>query len=87
MYEAETKSKSMVEEQYVRGDCCYAIVTGHNSKGSYLELDNGQPAFAYTAGNVREGVKILCTIAKSATAEKNALARLESNCSLYDMCA
>lgn len=72
-----------------RGDCCYATVTGHNSKGSYLELDNGERAFAYSAGNLRNGTKILCTIARAADADRNRriLARLDSICSLHDDCA
>lgn len=73
--------------EYAKGDCCYAVVDGHNSRGSYLELDNGQRAFAFNAGNLRNGVRILCTIEKSATAEKSALAKLESICDAYDLCA
>lgn len=73
--------------EYVRGDSCYAIIVGHNSKGSYLELDNGQRAFAYNAGNLPNGAKIICTIAYSAKAERKALAKLESICGLYDICA
>lgn len=73
--------------EYVKGDCCYATIAGHNSKGSYLRLDNGQRAFAYNAGNVRIGERILCTIAKSATEHRGALAKMESICSMYDACA
>lgn len=74
--------------QYEKGDCCYATVDGHNSKGAYLKLDNGQRAFAYSAGGLQNGTKILCTIVKEADAERRALARLDSVCALYDdICA
>ena len=73
--------------EYEKGDCCYATVVGHNSKGSYLELDNGQGAFAYNAANLRNGTKIICTIARGADAERKALAKLDSICFLYDACA
>lgn len=81
---AETDTVQTDTVRYGKGDSCYATVVGHNSKGSYLELDNSQRAFAYNAGNLSNGVRILCTIAKSATAERSALARLDSICSLYD---
>lgn len=73
--------------EYEKGDSCYAVIVGHNSKGSYLELDNGQKAFAYSAGNLKNGTRILCTIAKGAEGERKALARLDSTCALYDICA
>lgn len=82
-------SKSYITlNEYAKGDSCYATVDGHNSKGAYLKLNNGQRAFAYSAGNLKNGTKILCTIVKAADTERNALARLDSVCTLYDnICA
>ena len=80
-------NKNIEVNEYEKGDCSYATVVGHNSKGSYLELDNGQRAFAYSAGNLRNGTKIICTIAREADADRNALAKLDSICTLYDVCA
>lgn len=73
--------------EYNRGDCCYATVTGHNGRGSYLTLDNGQRAFAYSAGNIRVDAKVLCTVAREAVPGKNILVRLDSICDLYEACA
>ena len=74
-------------DEYTKGDCCYAVITSRNSKGSYLELDNGQEAFAYGIGNLRTGTKILCTITRPALGGKRACARLDSICGLYELCA
>ncbi|MCI8888253.1 MAG: hypothetical protein HFG70_09240 [Hungatella sp.] len=74
-------------DEYQKGDCCYAIVTSRDSRGSYLELDNGQEAFARGVGNLPNGTKILCTIIRSALDRKRAIAKLDSICNLYDACA
>lgn len=82
----EFKADTEINE-YRKGDCCYATIVGHNSQGSYLELDNGQRAFAYSAGNLGNGTKILCTIARAADERRKMLARLDSVCALHDVCA
>lgn len=81
------ETNEILTDEYIKGDCCYAIITSRDRKGSYLELDNGQRAFAYGVGNLRNGAKILCTIIRSAAAGKRAVARLDSTCALYDACA
>ena len=73
-------------DEYRKGDCCYATITSRDSKGSYLELDNGQRAFAYGLGNLPSGTKILCTITRSAFTGQRAIAKLDSICSLYNVC-
>ena len=73
--------------EYIKGDCCYATVTSRDRRGSYLELDNGQRAFARGVGNLQNGTKILCTITRPAVEGKRAIARLDSICSLYEACA
>lgn len=83
----EINRNEVMRKEYEKGDCCYATITSRNSKGTYLELDNGQSAFAYNAANLRNGVKILCTIVKPATMEKYILVRMDSICDLYDNCA
>ena len=86
----ENRKEAMAANGYERGDCCYATVTKRNSKGTYLELDDGQSAFAFNAGNLRSGVRILCTIVKPAAMVKpgrRILVRLDSVCGLYDTCA
>ena len=74
-------------DEYTKGDCCYAVVTSRAGKGSFLELDNGQGAFAYGVGNLPSGTKVLCTITRSALDGKRACARLDSICGLYELCA
>lgn len=73
-------------DEYTRGDGCYAVITSRNRKGSYLELDNGQGAFAYGVGNLQIGTKILCTITRPAIDGKRACARLDSICGLHEFC-
>ena len=74
-------------DEYTKGDCCYAVVTSRAAKGSFLELDNGQKAFAYGIGNLPCGTKILCTITRSALGQRRACARLDSTCGFYELCA
>ena len=74
-------------DEYTKGDCCYAIVTSRDRIGSYLDLDNGQKAFARGVGNLPSGTKIICTITRPAFPGKRAAARLDSICGLYDACA
>lgn len=74
--------------EYERGDCCYAMVTGRNSTGIYLELDNGQSAFSYNGACLQNGIRILCTIVKPAAPEKyrRTLVRLDSIGDFCDAC-
>lgn len=81
------ETNDIFTDEYQKGDCCYAVITGRNGKGSYLELDNGQKAYAYGIGNLRNNTKIICSITRSAIDGKYALARLDSICSLYNICA
>ncbi|MCI8401852.1 MAG: hypothetical protein HFI38_07155 [Lachnospiraceae bacterium] len=81
------ETNELCTDEYIRGDCCYATVTSRDRRGSYLQLDNGQRAFARGVGNLQNGAKILCTITRSAVDGKRAVARLDSICSLYDACA
>lgn len=47
-------------------DECFGIVECCSRSGAYLHLDNGTPAFAYGTANLREGIKVLCTVKKPA---------------------
>lgn len=76
-------SNRYTDPEYEKGDSCYAIITSRSSKGAYLDLDNGQSAFAYGAANLQNGTKILCTVAKPAAIGKRILVRLDSVCGLY----
>ncbi len=63
-YETTMLPADEYADRYIKGDCCYAVITSRDSKGSYLELDNGQKAYAYGIGNLSCGTKILCTITR-----------------------
>ena len=45
-------------------DNCYGVVTGRNSTGAYLELDNGSEAYARRYANLKPGTKVMCTVLK-----------------------
>lgn len=84
------RKETMATNGYEKGDCCYATVTRRNSMGTYLKLDDGQNAFTFNAGNLQSGVRILCTIVKTAAMVRpgrRILVRLDSVCGLYDTCA
>lgn len=87
------ETTDLLTDGYTKGDCCYATVTSRDRKGSYLELDNGQDAYAYGVANLKSGTKILCTITRAAiagekpTARMRVLAKLDSICDLYEHCA
>ena len=49
---------------YERFDSAYGIVTGTCRTGAYLQLDNGEIAFAYKFASLRPGTKVLCSIQK-----------------------
>lgn len=55
---------------YERFDGCYGTVVSRCFKGAYLELDNGEQAFAYKFANLFPGTKVLCTVLKQATEGK-----------------
>ncbi len=86
-YETTMLPADEYADRYIKGDCCYAVITSRDSKGSYLELDNGQKAYAYGIGNLSCGTKILCTITRPALGRKRARARLDSICGLHELCA
>lgn len=59
-------------------DGCYGTVTGRCLKGAYLELDDGEQAFAYKFGNLFPGTKVLCTVLKQATEDRKMLVSIDS---------
>lgn len=63
---------------YEKLDCCFAKVTDRCSKGSYLELDNGETAFAYAFANLPRGAKVLCTVIRQAFEGRKALVSIDS---------
>lgn len=63
---------------YERFDGCYGTVIGRCLKGAYLELDDGEQAFAYKFGNLFPGTKVLCTVLKQATEDRKMLVSIDS---------
>lgn len=63
---------------YERFDGCYGTVIGRCLKGAYLELDNGEQAFAYKFANLFPGTRVLCTVLKQATEGRKMLVSIDS---------
>ncbi len=71
-------------EKLQKFDSAYGVVTSHNSKGAYVELDNGEVAFCFSAGNVPINRRIICSVRRPATDERHCLVKLESVCDCYE---
>ncbi|MFI3228061.1 MAG: hypothetical protein R3Y09_11760 [Clostridia bacterium] len=56
----------MKNSTYQRLDSCLGVVIAKTQKGVYIELDNGERAFAYDFLLLQEGQSVLCTIKKLA---------------------
>mgnify|MGYP004452948183 CR=1 FL=1 len=54
--------------RYERFDGCRGTVTSKAGKGVFLELDNGEHAFAYKF-NLPSETKVICTVLKPAEGE------------------
>ncbi len=70
---------------YERGDSCYGIVGSLCRSGAFLELDNGELAFAGGAGNLRKDSKVICTVKRPASNGYRTLVQLDSVCGLYEV--
>ena len=57
---------NVTENGYDIRDSVRGVVTGRSAKGVYLDLDNGQGAFA-TFGSLPCGSEVLCTVLKKPT--------------------
>lgn len=65
-------------EPYEPYDGCYGEVTGRNSEGAYLLLDNGQRAFSFGFSSLTPGTKVLCSVKKPASEGKKITVIIES---------
>lgn len=63
---------------YERFDGCYGTVIGCCRSGAFLELDNGENAFAYKFGSLRPGTKVLCTVLRLADEARKMLVSIDS---------
>lgn len=61
-------------------DGCYGTIQNCCRKGAFLELDNGEQAFAYHFGNLRPGTKVLCTVRRLAFGDQRKLVTIDSVC-------
>lgn len=57
---------------------CYGIITGRCRSGAFLQLDNGEEAFAFKFANLFPGTKVLCTVKRAANEEKRTLVAIDS---------
>lgn len=66
------------ESGYERFDGCYGTVVGSCRSGAFLELDNGEKAFAYKFASLRPGTKVLCTVLRLADEARKMLVSIDS---------
>ena len=59
-------------------DGCYGTVKDRIREGVYLELDNGQEAFAFRFANLLPGSKVLCTVLKLPREGRKMLVSIDS---------
>ena len=63
---------------YEKFDSCYGTVQCTTHKGAYLQLDNGETAFAYSFNHLNLGDTVLCSIRKPATDDRYATVYIDS---------
>lgn len=63
---------------YEKYDGCYGTVTRRCGNNVHLKLDNGQDAFAFKFGSLLPGTKVLCTVYKLATEDKDMVVSIDS---------
>ena len=71
--------------QHSVGDVTYGKVTSRDRRGAYVELDNGEGAFSFNAGNVPIDTKILCVVTRETRGNRRCIVKLESVCGLFDV--
>jgi len=59
-------------------DGCYGTIIDRCRAGAYLQLDNGEEAFAYKFGNLFPGTKVLCTVLRLPTEGRKMLVSIDS---------
>ena len=65
------------DDDYNVRDNVHAVVTSACGKGVFLQLENGQEAFAYV-GKLMAGTEVLCTVLKKATEKWRVLVSIDS---------
>ncbi len=72
---------------YERLDGCYGTVMGCCRSGAFLELDNGEKAFAYKFASLYPGTKVLCTVLRLADEARKMLVSIDSVIDYPGRCA
>ena len=70
-------SRENIDSDYNIRDGVCGVVTGGCKSGLFLELENGQEAFA-SFGGLYPGDKVLCTVLKKATDKWRVLVAIDS---------
>ena len=74
------ETKESEYQSYDVFDGCFGTVKSCCKKGAFLDLDNGELAFAYSFGNLVPGTKVLCTVRRMARGELRKLVTIDSVC-------
>ena len=67
-----------INEKYEVMDGCYGRVTGRCQEGVFLELDNGQEAFAYNFSSLVPGTEVLCSVLSQVEENRKMLVSIDS---------
>lgn len=73
-----TTTNQDVKTKYELFDGCYGVVTERCRAGAYLQLDDGEEAFAYRFGNLFPGTKVLCTVLREAKEARRMLVSVDA---------
>ena len=63
---------------YNRFEGCYATVIGTCHSGAFLQLDNGEDAFAYKFASLLPGSEVLCTVLRQAMEGRKKLVSIDA---------
>ena len=59
-------------------DECYGFVTRTYQNGVQVRLDNGKPAYAHRFANLALGTRVLCSVRRLATEDRDMLVSIDS---------
>lgn len=79
-------NNKFMEEDFNIGDSIAGTVSGGCSKGVFIELENGQVAFA-KFGWIDPGTKVLCTVVKKAFESWRMLVTIDAIIDEFSMAA
>ena len=65
-------------EKYQRFDSCYGKIIDRCNTGVFVELDNGEIAFARSFHNLKAGSKVLCSVERMGSGYRKPVVTIDS---------